>query len=55
MPKRYRIDMTLTEEASGKQLAKDTYKVDYETDEEAKQDFAKKAKTSRDTGKPPAA
>jgi hypothetical protein len=51
MPKRYRIDMTLTEEASGKQVDDDTYKVDYETEEEAKRDFAKKAKAGRDAGK----
>jgi hypothetical protein len=54
MPKRYRIEMTLTEEASGNQVDDDTYKVDYGTEEEAKRDFAKKAKANHDTGKPPA-
>ena len=54
MPKRYKIEMTLTEEKSGTQVDRDPYKVDYDTEEEAKQDFAKKAKAAQDTGKPPA-
>lgn len=53
MPKRYKIEMTLTEEKSGKQVDHDAYKVDYDTEEEAKQDFAKKVKAARETGKPP--
>jgi hypothetical protein len=53
MPKRYKIEMTLTEDKSGKLVDRDAYKVDYDTEEEAKQDFAKKVKTSRETGKPP--
>ena len=53
MPKRYRIEMTLTEDKSGKLVDRDSYKVDYETEEEAKQDFAKKTKAGRETGKPP--
>jgi hypothetical protein len=46
--------MTLTDEKSGTREGRDTYKVEYDTEEEAKQDFATKAKAGRDTGKPPA-
>lgn len=53
MPKRYRIEMTLTEEKSSTPDGRDAFKVDYDTEEEAKQDFAKKAKAARETGKPP--
>lgn len=59
MPKRYKIEMTLTEDATptaergGKQVGRDAFKVDYDTEEEAKQDFAKKVKAARETGKPP--
>lgn len=54
MPKRYKIEMTLTEEKSGTQVDRDAHRVDYDTEEEATQDFAKKAKAAQDTGKPPA-
>ena len=59
MPKRYKIEMTLTEdmtpteERGGKQVGRDAFRVEHDTEEEAKQDFAKKAKAARDTGKPP--
>jgi hypothetical protein len=53
MPKRYKIEMTLTEDRGGKQVDRDAHRVDYDTEEEAKQDFAKKVKAARETGKPP--
>jgi hypothetical protein len=58
MPKRYKIEMTLTEdtmptEEKGKQVDRHAFKVDHNTEEEAKEDFAKKVKAARETGKPP--
>jgi hypothetical protein len=51
MPKRYRIEMTLTEEASNTQLDADSDVVTYTDDTEAKKEFAKKKKAARETGK----
>jgi hypothetical protein len=53
MPKRYKIEMTLTEEKGSTPDDRAAFKVDYDTVEEAKQDFAKKVKAARETGKPP--
>jgi hypothetical protein len=59
MPKRYKIEMTLTEdttpneERGGKQVDRDAFKVDHDTEEEAKKDFRLKVKAARETGKPP--
>ena len=35
-------------------MGRDVFKVDHDTEEQAKQDFAKKVKAARETGKPPA-
>jgi hypothetical protein len=51
MPKRYTIEMTLTEEASNTQLDTDSEVVTYGDDAEAKKEFAKKKKAARDAGK----
>ncbi len=51
MPKRYRIAMTLTEDASNTELDADTHLEMYEDDAEAKKEFAKKEKAARETGK----
>jgi hypothetical protein len=52
MPKRYRIEMTLIDEASNTQLEPtDTDKVTYEDDAEAKAKFADKKKAAHDAGK----
>jgi hypothetical protein len=51
MPKRYRIAMTLTEEASNTQLAADNYTETYKDDAEAKAKFADKKEAARKAGK----
>jgi hypothetical protein len=51
MPKRYRIDMTLTEEASNTQLDADSEAVTYRDDAEAKKKFAEKKEPARKAGK----
>ena len=51
MPKRYKIDMTLTEEASNTQLAADSEVVTYRDDAEAKKKFDEKKEASRKAGK----
>jgi hypothetical protein len=51
MPKRYRIDMTLSDDSSNTQIDKKTHFENYEDDTEAKKQFAKKEKAARETGK----
>jgi hypothetical protein len=51
MPKRYRIEMTLLDDASSTVLATDSHTEDYSDDSEAKKAFAKKAKAAHDTEK----
>ena len=51
MPKRYRIDMTLTEVASNTQLDAASEVVTYRDDAEAKEKFAEKKEASRKAGK----
>jgi hypothetical protein len=51
MPKRYKIEMTLTEEASNTQLGADSEVVTYTDDAEAKKKFAEKKEASRKAGK----
>ena len=59
MPKRYKIEMTLTEdvtpteERGGKEVDRAGFKVEHNSEEEAKQDFRLKVKAARETGKPP--
>ena len=51
MPKRYRIEMTLFNDETNTQLATDTHKETYASDEEAKAKFAEKKDAARKTGK----
>lgn len=51
MPKRYRIEMTLLDDASSAVLDTDTDTETYEDDDTAKGAFGKKAKAARDTEK----
>jgi hypothetical protein len=52
MPKKYRIEMTLLDDAKGTKVGKpDVHNEQYEDDATAEQEFAKKVKVARDTGK----
>ena len=51
MPKRYRIEMTLLDDASNAVLDTDSHIETYDDDAKAKSAFEKKAKAARDTGK----
>jgi hypothetical protein len=51
MPKRYRIEMTLLDDASTAVLDTDSHKETYDNDDKAKQAFAKKVKAAQDTEK----
>jgi hypothetical protein len=49
MPKKYRVELSLVEGASGTQLDAQTVS-EYETEAEAREGFQDKIKVSRDTG-----
>jgi len=52
MPKKYRVEMTLLDDASNAQLGKpDVHKETYADDATAEQAFAKKVKAARETAK----
>ena len=51
MPKRYRIEMTLLDDASNAVLDTDSDTETYDEDAKAKRAFEKKAKAARDTEK----
>lgn len=52
MPKKYRIEMTLLVDASdGEELDGRVHKETYDSDAEAKEAFAKKARSAEDTAK----
>jgi hypothetical protein len=52
MPKKYRVEMTLLDDATNAVVDTDKHKVTYEDDDtKAKQEFAKKVKAARDIAK----
>ncbi len=51
MPKRYRIEMTLFDDASNTQLDTDSDSETYQDDADAKAKFADKKKAAHDAGK----
>lgn len=51
MPKKYRVEMTLLDDASNAVLDTDVHKETYENDAKAQQEFAKKLKAAQETAK----
>jgi hypothetical protein len=51
MPKKYRVEMTLVEDASGTQLDTDTHTEDYDSETDARDGFQDKVKAAREKGK----
>jgi len=51
MPKKYRVEMTLLDDATNAVVDTDEDTVTYEDDTKAKQEFARKAKAARDTAR----
>jgi hypothetical protein len=53
MPKKYRVELSLVDDASGTQVDDATLSVEFDTDSEAKDDFKEKVKGAREKGKRP--
>jgi hypothetical protein len=51
MPKKYRVEITLVDDATSTELDTDVHEETYEDDAKAKREFDKKTKAARDTGR----
>jgi hypothetical protein len=51
MPKKYRVEMTLVDDATSAALDTDVHEETYADDAKAKREFDKKTKAARDTGR----
>lgn len=51
MPKKYRVEITLVDDATSTQLETDVHEETYEDDAKARREFDKKTKAARDTGR----
>jgi hypothetical protein len=51
MPKKYRVEMSLVEDASGSQVDSDTETIDFDNDTEAMEAFQEKVRAAHEKGK----
>jgi hypothetical protein len=51
MPKKYRVELSIVDDASNTQLEKDTHTETYKDEAQAKDKFRDKVKVVRETGK----